>query len=414
MSRRRVETTIALLFTAVTLVAGGGALAFFLTISPVHTDPAAVPSATAGTPDRRYAAAIADARRSVRALLVGENLPGLSLAVAREGEIVWAEGFGWADIDRHTPVTPDTRFRLGSVSKTVTAAGAAVLHDQGRLDLDAPVQRYVPAYPQKPWPVTTRQLMGDIAGVHRIRGDNNDLLPGRHCTNLQEALAIVADEPLLFRPGTQYRFAFYGWLLVTAAVEGAAMQPFATFMAREVFAPLRMTRTALEGTDELRDTTSFYGPRVMLNTALGLDAATGADYSCYFGAGAFLSTPSDLVRLGSAMIKPGLLRAETLATFTSPLRLESGESTGFALGWRVEEALLAGASRRILIHRATPVGGTVTLMLVPELGLVVAAVSNASQARGMAPLGLTVAAAFAQGATPVTVRHRDCEPGTPC
>jgi len=400
MRRRRGEPAIALLFAAVTLVAGGGALAFFLTISPVHTNPAGVPSATAGAPDNRYAAAIEDSRRAVRDLLVGENLPGLSIAVARDDEIVWAEGFGWADIDRHTPVTPDTRFRLGSVSKTLTAAGAALLHDQGRLDLDAPVQRYVPSYPQKQWTVTTRHLLGDVAGVHRIRGDNNDLLPGRHCTNLQEALSIVASEPLLFRPGTRYRFAFYGWLLVTAAVEGAAMQPFATFMAREVFVPLGMTRTALEGAAELRDTTSFYGPRVMLNTALGLNAATGADYSCYFGAGAFLSTPSDLVRLGSAMIEPGLLRAETLATFTSPLRLESGESTGFALGWRVEEAALAGVSRRILIHRATPVGGTVTLMLVPDLRLVVAAVSNASHAKGVAPLGLTVAAAFARGATP--------------
>ena len=95
---------------------------------------------------------------------------------------MWAEGFGYAAVDR-TPVTPLTRFRLGALSKPMTAVAAALLHDRGRLDLDAPVQRYVPAYPQKQWTVTTRQLMGDVAGVHRSRGDNNDgdSMPTEHC-----------------------------------------------------------------------------------------------------------------------------------------------------------------------------------------------------------------------------------------
>jgi hypothetical protein len=106
------------------------------------------------------------------------DVPGLSVAVAVNGEIVWAEGFGFANVGRRTPVTPVTRFRLGSVSKTLTAAGVALFYERGRIDLDASVQRYVPLYPRKPWPVTTRQLMGDIAGVHVIRGDNNDQVLG--------------------------------------------------------------------------------------------------------------------------------------------------------------------------------------------------------------------------------------------
>ena len=104
---------------------------------------------------------------------------GLSVAVAVNGGIVWAESFGWADVDGRTPVTPLTRFRLGALSKPLTAVAAALLYDGGRLNLDAPVQRYVPAYPGKQWAVTTRQLMGDVAGVHRIRGDNNDAMPVR-------------------------------------------------------------------------------------------------------------------------------------------------------------------------------------------------------------------------------------------
>ena len=92
------------------------------------------------------------------------------------------------DAARQARATPSTRFRTGSVSKTLTAAAAALLHDRGRLDLDAAVQKYVPAYPQKQWTVTTRQLLGDVAGVHRIRGDANDQMPRGYCATVDEAL----------------------------------------------------------------------------------------------------------------------------------------------------------------------------------------------------------------------------------
>jgi CubicO group peptidase (beta-lactamase class C family) len=164
------------------------------------------------------------------------------------GGIVWAEGFGFANVERRTQVTPVTRFRLGSVSKTLTAAGVALLYERGRIDLDASVQRYVPLYPRKPWPVTTRQLMGDIAGVHVIRVDNNDQVPHFDCARMDEALKFFASEPLLFEPGTNYRFSTNGWILLSAVVEAAAAEPFPTFMTREVLAPLGMESTILEAT----------------------------------------------------------------------------------------------------------------------------------------------------------------------
>jgi serine beta-lactamase-like protein LACTB len=82
---------------------------------------------------------VEEARRLARSPLVDENLPGLSVAVALDGEIVWAEGFGWAEVERGAPVTPLTRFRIGSVSKPLTAAAVGLLHDRGRIDLDAPL-----------------------------------------------------------------------------------------------------------------------------------------------------------------------------------------------------------------------------------------------------------------------------------
>ena len=393
MKRSRAEAALAVVFAVVIMLAGGAAIYFVSTIS-VHPNPAAVPSTTVAPHDERYSAAVKEARGLSRALLLEENLPGLSVAVAADGKIVWAEGFGWADVERRVVLSPATRFRLGAASKPLTAGAVALLHDRGRIDLDAPVQRYAPAYPEKQWTITTRHLMGDVAGVHRIRGDNNDAMPGRHCASLDEALALFADEPLLFRPGTEYRYSIYGWVLVSAVVAGAAGEPFPAFMTREVFEPLGMNSTVLEEIDVVPDTTSFYGPRAAMRTDLGVELTSPAHYSCLAGAGAFLSTPSDLVRFGAAMMKPGLLKADTIALMQTPFRLESGASTEYALGWKVDHVPLAGAPVRMLGHRGSPVGGTISLMTFPDLGLVIAATSNVTHTNGVAPLGLKIAEAF--------------------
>ena len=396
-ARWRAETALALLCAIFITVVGGGALYFASTMT-VHPDPAGVPS-TPGVRAEWYGAAIEESRRLAHALLLEDNLPGLSVAVAKNGEIVWTEGFGWADLEGRLPVTPRTQFRLGSVSKTLTAAALALLHERGRIDLDAPVQTYVPAYPKKPWAVTTRQLMGDIAGVHRIRGDNNDNPPGGQCANLGDALATFADEPLLFEPGTRYRFSTYGWILLSAVVEAAAGEPLASFVTREILAPLGMVSTVLEDGADVPESTSFYIPRASMRTKLGVRPASRPHNSCLAGAGAFFSAPADLVRFGSAMLEPGLLKADSIALLHTPLRLASGASTDFALGWKVERVQLGGAPARMVAHRATPNGSTVALLLFPDHGVVVAAASNISPAEGLDPASRKIAEAFTRSST---------------
>ena len=98
------------------------------------------------------------------------------------------------------------------------------------------------------------------------------------------------------------------------------------------------------------------------------------------------------------MLKPGLLKAKTIALLQTPLRLESGASTGYALGWNVESVSLAGAPARRLGHLGTPIGGTISLVTFPDLGLVIAAASNVSYAKGVAPFGQKVAEAFTRPA----------------
>ena len=181
------------------------------------------------------------ARQIVRASLAEQNLPGLSVAIAAGGDIVWAEGFGWADLENHVPVTPDTRFRIGTASTALTSAAVGLLLEKGRLKLDEEIQTYVPAFPEKQWPVTLRQLMGHVAGVRNDGGDEGPLFTVQ-CERPVEALQYFEDSPLLFEPGTQYRYSSYGWILVSAAVETAAGEPFLSFMRKQIFEPLGMRR----------------------------------------------------------------------------------------------------------------------------------------------------------------------------
>ena len=384
----------------VPLAAGGGVLYFLITISPVHPAAEAVPSSATDAPAAAWSGAIENGRGLARAMTQAENLPAVSVAVAVDGRIVWAEAFGWADVERRVPATPLTTFRIGAVSQVLTAAAAGVLADRGLLDLDAPVQLYVPAFPEKQWPTTTRQLLGHIGGV-RDFPDEHESLSTDHCGTTAEAMEPFAADPLLFRPGTEFRHSAYGYVLVSAAIEAAAGAPFFLFMQREVFEPLGMNDTGPDpAADDVAGRASFYFPRFMARTSLGLHPTRPVDYSCFSGAGAFLSTPSDLARFGSALMRGGLLRAETAATLQAPLRLESGEFTGRALGWKPETVTLHGAPARLVGRASNPFGGTASLLMFPDQGLVIAITSNVSYARGVAPFGLQLAELFAPARQP--------------
>jgi CubicO group peptidase (beta-lactamase class C family) len=153
---------------------------------------------------RQWAGAVEQGRQIVRTAITEQNLPGLSVAVGAGGDLVWAEGFGWADLENRAPVAPQTRFRIGTASVALTSAAVGLLLEKGRLKLDDEIQTYVPAFPAKQWPVTLRQLMGHLAGVRHYRGEE-DYMPSAHCERALEGVQKFAVDPLRFEPGTQFR-----------------------------------------------------------------------------------------------------------------------------------------------------------------------------------------------------------------
>jgi CubicO group peptidase (beta-lactamase class C family) len=397
--QRRTEIWLALIVVGVGMIpAAVLGLRWYVgaTATILHPNPKDVPSVTLSKPLPRRADAVEQARQIVRASLAEQNLPGLSVAVGIGDEIAWAEGFGLADLEKRVPVAPDMRFRIGTASTVLTSAAVGLLLEDGRLKLEDTIQTYVPAFPEKEWPVTLRQLMGHLAGVRNDGGDEGPLLSKR-CERPVDALPAFSESSLRFEPGTRHRYSSYGWILVSAAVEAAAGEPFLTFIRKRVFEPLRMRDTLAESaTEPIPNRPTFYFPRFGEDPRYGLHLMRPLDYSCYSGSSVFLSTPSDLVRFGIAINGGKLLQPATVRLLQASQRLSTGQETGYGLGWDVETVALAGKQSRWVGHEGMTLGGMLaSLMTFPEHGIVVAVVSNISYADTEA-LALKIAQAFAE------------------
>src|SRR5258706_11163586 len=281
---------------------------------------------------RRWAEAAARAH-AIACEKLAPNIPGFAIAVAVDGRIVWSEAFGYADLEAQRAATPATQFRIGSVSKPLTATAIAQLFEIGTLDLDAPVQRYVPTFPEKGAPITTRLVGGHLAGIRHYQDD--EFLLNRHFATVTEGLSIFENDSLVAPPGTRYSYSTYGFTLLSAVVEGASGEEFLAYMSRHVFKPLRMTATAAAKRDSLFPTrTQFYTTRSRWLGG-GLAVAPVVDNSYKWGGGGFLSTAEDLVRFGSALLGPGFLKSATLQVLFTPQRTSSGEVTPYGIGWFV-------------------------------------------------------------------------------
>jgi serine beta-lactamase-like protein LACTB len=247
--------------------------------------------------------------------------------------------------------------------------------------------------------------MGQLAGVRTDAGDEGPY--GAHCERTVEGLRLFAGQSLLFEPGTQYRDSSYSWILVSAAVEAAAEESFFTFMRKQIFDPLGMDDTRADDSraDSARepspDRATFYFPRFAADPRYGPDLNRPIDLSCYSGAAAFLSTPSDLVRFAMAINSGKLLQRATVQLLQTSQRLPSGQETGYGLGFDLETAALAGEQTRLVGHDGETMGGMVaSFMTFPEHGIVVSVTSNISWADTYS-LAVKIAQAFAeQGKSP--------------
>ena len=339
--------------------------------APLAPAQPAAPPATAPAP-LHYAEVVDEARALVRADIAERGYPGIAVAVSVDAATVWSEGFGYADLEHRVPMSRSVKFRVGSISKSMTAAAVASLVEDGRLDLDAPVQTYVPSFPEKAHPVTTRQLGGHLGGIRHYRGNEN-FIRDPYATVL-DGLSIFADDPLLHEPGTAFSYTSHGFNLISAVVEGAAEKPFLDTMREAVFRPLGMRDTLADFVTPIVPGRTRYYVRDSEGRVVN---APFVNNSYKWAGGGFLSTTEDVLRFANAHLEDGFLSKSSLDLLFTEQRTRDGEGVGYGFGWFIRTR---DDGRRLLSHSGGSVGGTSLMVMEPETGVVVVGLINLSGA----------------------------------
>ena len=331
-----------------------------------------------------YAAPISESNEILLEMFSELALPGVSISVGVDGEVVWSRTAGYADLNSQTPLSTETSMRIGSVSKSITSLAVAKLLEQGLLDLDAPIENYGVQFPSKAFPITARHLATHTAGIRHYKPGigplpSSEMLSNEHYDSVSESLSIFQDSPLLFQPGTDFSYSTYGYTLLSAAIEAVSGSTFVDYIQDEVLSQLQMTHTTPEfkfdlGVEQASYYVSMFGK---------LMEAPESDHSNKWAGGGLLSTPSDLVSMGNNLLFGDFLRDDTLELLFTPQPLSNGEinEQNYGIGWRIDEFNLVESDDSVTTllayhHGGTSNGANAFLILFPEQSVVVAIATN--------------------------------------
>ena len=347
--------------------------------------------------DDSYSGAITSVGDELEAYRASLVSPSISVAVGVGGDLVWADAHGYADIESQAPATPDTIYAIGSVSKPITAVLAALLWQARLLDIDANVRDYVPSFPVKEHSITVRQLLSHQAGIRHYRFAwkppvFSESTLNREFANTEEALALFANDALLFEPDTDFNYSTFGYTLIAAAIERVTGQPYIGALQGYIFEPLKMERTSIDLAGQIPGTRATDYVGTFSKKAVIKAPVTNSSYK--WAGGGLVSTPTDLVRFGNAMLSNGLLSEQTRTTVFTARALSSGDLNPqhYGLGWRIGGLVVTdeetGEDKIIpLIHHGgTRAGSTAVLMIVPDHDIVVAMTANTVGRGGSGPL----------------------------
>lgn len=258
---------------------------------------------------------------------------GAAVAVLRNGKLVFAKGYGRANLELGAPVTAKTVFRIGSLTKQFTAAGVLLLAEQGKLKVDDRLSLYLPDFPRAN-EVTLRDLLDHTSGIHNFTdGPVIDRISTSGAT-VQELVAQIAGQTPLFdfEPGTGWWYSNSNYALLGAVIEKVAGKSWGTFMKTEIFDKLGMVDTAA---DDAHD--------VVPGRASGYSLIDGkpgkfrnADFTAMsvpYAAGALRSTAQDMARWNASLFGGRLLKPGSLKEMLAPGRLRNGAETQTAIAW---------------------------------------------------------------------------------
>jgi serine beta-lactamase-like protein LACTB len=308
----------------------------------------------------------------ISAFMTANSVPGVSVAIVQNGQPIWSAGFGMADLEDSAPATSSTLYRLGSISKSITAVAILQLYERGKLDLDAPVQKYCPAFPQKDSPITSRQLLAHLGGIRHYNDDGKGDVPpdsSRHFATMEDSLQLFSSDPLLSKPGTQFHYSTYGYTVLGCVLEGAASQKYADFVRENVFRPAAMDHTQADDFFAIvPHRTRWYHK----DKSGAVRNAGVLDSSYKIPGGGLISSADDMANFEAALLADKLLKRSTRDLMWTVAQPADGKPSHYALGWFITD--------KFGVHTAGHSGGQqgtdTDVVIAPDRGLGVVVLAN--------------------------------------
>ena len=343
-----------------------GALGALLASCASRAKPCAS-DASSGSKRARMEAAVAR-------FMTMNRTPGVAVAIVEKGQTSWTAGFGVSDLENPLQVDEHTLFRLGSISKLFTAVTAMRLVERTALDLDAPVQRYCPAFPDKGRPITTRQVLAHRGGIRHYKSetpDDPEISNIKSCKNpMQDGLDLFASDPLVAEPGTKFVYSTHGFILLGCVLEGASHRRYAELAREIVLVPSGMGETQLD--DRLNiipRRTRFYRKSESGAVVLNADPHD----SCYkIPSGGWLSSAADMARFAVAILNDRLLQRATRDAMWTPVGPGEPGKPVHSLGWRtnIDDGIATVG------HTGGQQGTSTVLLVSPSSGAGVVVLAN--------------------------------------
>lgn len=300
------------------------------------------------------------------------HYPGLAVGVSHVDFNPWLQTYGYANIEKKEVIDPQKHlFRIGSVSKLLTATALAGMVVDGEVNLDVPIATYYPTLPADKRKLTLRQLAGHTAGIRHYFGlEFYSNIPYK---DVFEPLNVFIKDSLLFEPGTKYSYSTYGWTLLSAVMEKAAKKPFTQILYDRINKRLRINNLLPDHSDSTHyQRVGFYAWRDQQHI---LDAPV--NNSNKWAGGGLLCSPAELLYIGESLYNNRLVRPDQLDAFTTSLQLPDGTLTNYGVGFRIGTD---DDGRRWFGHSGGSIGGTSMLLVFPEHDLAVITLINMTQA----------------------------------
>ena len=326
------------------------------------------------------AAKIEKIEAGITAWMTQNKAPALSVAIVADNQIRWSKGYGLADMENSVSAKADTAYRLASITKSITAVAVMQLVERGKLDLNASINKYCAAYPEKQslkdapdkhFSITVRQLLVHQSGIRHNKLD--EVLTTRHYTSISEAIGSFKDDPLVVEPEMKYSYSTPGYTLLGCAIETASGMSYIDYVRENIFKPAGMTRTFVDDVYTIIPNRA----RGYRKTQAGeIQNAPLHDTSIKVPGGGLVTTVEDLARFAIGINTNKLVKPETLTQMWTKPKTSDGKEQGYAMGFLINDR--EGLLR--VFNDGSQAGTRTYLFLIPGQKFAIALMTNLERA----------------------------------